>query len=421
MRNATYERPPLKSYQLYAFFHDKREGWVEGTTKCGKTVTGMAWLTEQALVGSPYTNHWWVAPVYAQARIAYDRTKAGLPPKMYRPNDSDMTLTLINKHVMWYKSAEKPDNLYGEDVGSMVLDECTRMRVQAWWAARTTLTKTKGKVRGVANIKGRKNWHYNLCRMAEQEMALKGPLAECHYAKILSKDAVEAGVLDAKDVEDAKRVLPEAIFNELYMGVPSDDGGNPFGIGHIAACVKEISEYPAVCYGVDLGKHVDPTVIIGLDHLGMVCFFEQFLKPWMEAKETIRRVCGAVPTLVDATGVGDPVLEDLQRGKGYGGNFEGYVFHVKSKQQLMEGLANGIQERATSVLEGPHRAEMESFEFEYTRTGVRYSAPEGMHDDCVCAHALAWQHWKSKASKHPASQWGASEAASEQEAQPEWA
>ena len=34
---------------------------------------------------------------------------------------------------------------------------------------------------------------------------------------------------------------------------------------------------------------------------------------------------------------------------------------------------------------------MESFEYEQTRTGVRYSAPEGLHDDCVVALALAVQ------------------------------
>jgi hypothetical protein len=37
-------------------------------------------------------------------------------------------------------------------------------------------------------------------------------------------------------------------------------------------------------------------------------------------------------------------------------------------------------------------AELEEFGYEYTRTGVRYSAPEGLHDDTVCALALAVQH-----------------------------
>ena len=40
-------------------------------------------------------------------------------------------------------------------------------------------------------------------------------------------------------------------------------------------------------------------------------------------------------------------------------------------------------------------AELEAFEYEYRQGGVRYSAPEGMHDDGVCALALAI-HAKSK-------------------------
>jgi hypothetical protein len=40
--------------------------------------------------------------------------------------------------------------------------------------------------------------------------------------------------------------------------------------------------------------------------------------------------------------------------------------------------------------------EMESFEFEYTRTGVKYNAPDGMHDDTVNALALARNIWKKR-------------------------
>jgi len=39
--------------------------------------------------------------------------------------------------------------------------------------------------------------------------------------------------------------------------------------------------------------------------------------------------------------------------------------------------------------------ELEAFEYVYTRTGVRYSAPEGLHDDCVCSLALARQKFSA--------------------------
>jgi hypothetical protein len=57
----------------------------------------------------------------------------------------------------------------------------------------------------------------------------------------------------------------------------------------------------------------------------------------------------------------------------------------------MEGLAVAIQRLEVTFPEGAISAELETFEYEYTRTGVRYSAPEGMHDDCVMALALAVQ------------------------------
>lgn len=40
------------------------------------------------------------------------------------------------------------------------------------------------------------------------------------------------------------------------------------------------------------------------------------------------------------------------------------------------------------------KTELDIFEYHYTRTGVRYSAPEGMHDDAVYALALAHQHYR---------------------------
>jgi hypothetical protein len=73
------------------------------------------------------------------------------------------------------------------------------------------------------------------------------------------------------------------------------------------------------------------------------------------------------------------------------------MFTPNSKQKLMEGLAVSIQSREISYPKGYIRQELETFEYEFTRTGVRYSAPEGFNDDCVCALALARQMWTTVA------------------------
>ncbi|HET7558872.1 MAG TPA: terminase family protein [Limnochordia bacterium] len=366
--------------QRDAIFNDARYALIEASTKSGKTVGCIAWLFEQALRGKAGRNYWWVAPVYPQAKIAFRRLKRGVPAGIISPNESELSIGLLNGTTIHFKSAEKPDNLYGEDVYAAVIDEATRIREESWHAVRSTLTATRGPVRIIGNVKGRRNWAYKLARKAESgEPGMA-------YAKITALDAVEGGVLDAAEIEDARRQLPENIFRELYLAEPSDDEGNPFGMAAIRNCIAPLSGGKSVAWGWDLAKSVDWTVGVGLDAEGRVCRFERFQEPWRETKRRIIEATNA-PALVDSTGVGDPVVEDLQRDGG--SHFEGFKFSAPSKQQLMEGLAVAIQQGRITYPSGPIVAELEAVEYEYSRNGVRYAAPEGMHDDCVMALALA--------------------------------
>lgn len=376
-----YQRPWVYPKQRAAIFHNKRYGLIEASTKSGKTTGCLIWLTEQALLGNAGENYWWVAPVYPQAKIAFRRLKRSLTREAYDANESELTITLINEAVVSFKSAEKPDNLYGDDVHAAVFDEASRGRQEAWHAVRSTLTATNGLFRGIGNVRGRVNWFYHLCRRAESGEA------DMHYAKLIAADAVAAGIITQAEVEDARRTLPAEVFKELYLAEPSDDGGNPFGMKAISECTKPLSTSKPVCYGIDLAKSVDFTVIIGLDGKGQTCYYERFQKPWPDTKRRISQVVGQnTPTLIDSTGVGDVVVEDLQREHS---NIEGFKFTQSSKQQLMEGLTIAIQNHEICFPDGPIAIELNQFEYQYTRTGVSYSAPEGVHDDCVCALALA--------------------------------
>lgn len=379
-----YERPYLYPKQLAAIFEPKRYSLIEASTKAGKTSGCITWLVEQALAGESGWNYWWVAPVSDQALIAFRRTMRALPSDLYTPNISLKTITLINGAVLWFKSGDKPNSLYGEDVYGAVIDEASRMKEDAYIAIRSTLTFTRAPVRIIGNVRGRKNWFFKLARRAEHDDD-----AEMGYHKIVAADAVAAGVLDAKEIEDARTQLPEQAWRELYLAEPSDDGGNPFGLQHIQACiVPALSSGIPAWWGWDLAKRQDYTVGIALDAAGYVCRFERFHHmPWPEIMDRIIQLTAATPALVDSTGVGDPIVDQLQRKPGT--RFEGYHFTPASKQKLMEGLAVAIQSRNVTYPPGVIVQELEQFEFEYTRTGVRYAAPEGYYDDCVCALALA--------------------------------
>lgn len=354
------------------------------------------WLLEQAFHGKPGQNFWWVAPTAAVARISFRRIKRVFlrHPKSVTINRTALTIELPNGTTVWFKSADNADSLFGEDVFAAVIDECSRVSSEAWYAVRSTLTATSGKIRLIGNVKGRRNWAYQLARKAEQgehDMA---------YAKLTIHDAVAAGIVPPEEVEAARRDLPVDVFNELYLAIPSEDGSNPFGMSYIRGCaiLPTLAPGPPVVWGWDLAKVRDWTVGIGLNHKMQVCAFHRWQKNWPITQAEIGRLIGRIPALIDATGVGAPIVDGLIAASTY--SVEGFIFTNRSKQALMEWLAVLIQ-NLTVQFPGEDSfgdarmiaMELGTFEYQHTRGGVTYTAPAGLHDDAVCALALACKHF----------------------------
>lgn len=370
--------PQLYQKQHDAFFNDAKIAVCEATTKGGKTVGALAWQASQIMYDQFQLNHWWGAPWYQTANIAYTRAKRMFDGVYQRSHDTERWLKFYNGSFWWFKSAEKPDTWYGEDVGSGTLDEYTRMREEAFHALMSTLTATEGRLRAIGNVKGR-GWGFTLAREAER--GVDGMI----YTKITADDAIAAGVLTREQVDFARRRLPHNIFRELYYCEPSDDGGNPFGVQAIEECVGEASAEQTVAYGVDLAQTQDYTAVIGFDRHRRWTFVDHFQMDWRSTKQRLISIIGKTPAMVDATGVGSPVVQDLQAECPY---VEGFVFTPTSKQLLMENVRNFIQDRACTIPDGVWKDEMMSFEYHETRTGVKYSAPDRLHDDCVMAIGL---------------------------------
>ena len=218
-----YRRPPLYAKQVDAIFTPARYAVTEASTKSGKTYGCIVWLLEKALLeGRPNRHYWWTAPSASQALIAYGRMKRAVRhlPGVAFYESAPQRIDLPNGAVVDFRTAEKPDNLYGEDVYAIVLDEATRMRPAVWAAIRTTITATRGQVRIIGNVVGSRNWAYQMARRAEQEMRDGNP--DWHYAKITAYDAVDAGILDAAEIADAKAANDARIFQELYLAEPAE-------------------------------------------------------------------------------------------------------------------------------------------------------------------------------------------------------
>lgn len=211
--NLIIEKPDLTGYQKDILYNDYRFTITEASTKVGKTFSHIWWFFEMAHAefNKPNYNHWWVAPVYSQAKIAFNRLKTIIiQTGVYKINESNLTITTPLGTHMCFKSADKPDNLYGEDVHSAVFDEAPRAKFDSWVALRSTLTATKAKCKLIGNFGGVSNWMHQL-----KEKAKDGK--DYGYFKVTAWDAVREGILDKDEVLQAQKDLPPKIFKQLYL------------------------------------------------------------------------------------------------------------------------------------------------------------------------------------------------------------
>lgn len=369
------------------FVHAKTKFTVcFASTKAGKTVGMITRIVADAWErGKPGRDWYWYAPSYGVSKIAYLRlirwlNKADPKQRIWRKNDSELFVELKPGSRIYFKGAERPDMLFGPDAWGVVIDEGTRCREQMLEVALSVTTATDGWIAIIGNMKSRGDWMYKLWHQGNQGDP------DITSLKLDAWDAVEGGVLQRSVIEQAQKRLPRHVFEALYLAIPSDRGTNPFGQEYIDAAGGSLSPVATDAMGVDLAKSVDWTWVVGLDKYGQATVDERWQAPWELTTPKLIRLIGKTPCLMDSTGVGDPILERVQQKCP---KVQGYKFTSSSKQILMEGLSVALQQSELSGLSALLRAELEIFEYEYTATGVRYSAPEGMHDDGVMALALA--------------------------------
>ena len=343
----------------------------------GKSELSQIMGIKEAITGGQVA---YITPTYKLAKAFFERLTAAIP---FKNNISNLKIYCPNNGSIEFYTGERLDNLRGRKFHLVIIDEAAFIPdLESGWqnSIRPTLTDYEGKAVFLSTPRG-KNFFYS--------MFMKQGEADWQSFKFTTYDNP---YINTKEIDEAKLQLPEVVFEQEYLANPAENSANPFGNAYIKNCIRPISSQQIVSYGIDLAKSVDFTVIIGLDNGGNVAYFDRFQMDWHNTKETIRRLPIA-PILADSTGVGDPILEDLKR---EGINIEGLKFTSQSKQQLMEGLAQAIQQGKISYPEGVIVDELDIFEYQFTANGVRYSAPSGFHDDCVMALALAWQNHNHK-------------------------
>ncbi len=342
----------------------------------GKTTFGMQLGIETAILGRKCG---WFAPSYKYLADPVREFERALKPILTRHDRVEKRMEFATGGSIDFWTLEDVDSGRGRSYDRIVIDEAgfAPNLLEAWRASmRPTLADRKGSALFLGTPKGTGDFH---------RLFLEAESDTTGAWKAFRIGSVANPFIDPDEIRDAKRMLPPEIFAQEFEGIPAEDGGNPFGLDAIRACIAPLSTKPVECFGVDLAKSQDWTVIVGLDAEGRVCHLDRWQAPWNVTRERLARLIAEKPAQIDSTGVGDPIVEDLRK---VCRRVEGFKFTSQSKQQLMEGLQIAISTSEIRLPDGWLRAELESFGFRYSGRSVSYEATVG-HDDGVCALALA--------------------------------
>lgn len=431
--------------------------YIEASSGSGKTWAAALIAGAYALNLTQDEQICWLGPIYTQSEIGFRMLRSMIPDEYRQFMEKTNSISASAGHMrisfgrlcrelgfpgmggtVVYRSADKPDTIYGELYRAGFVDEASRAHGRSIMALMSTLGKA-GQAYPIwqwGNVSGRNNLFYKNCRRVERELntipfedqrswyysmtyhdAIKSYQRNKDGSYVLDFSGERIPVQSEEHIEDMRREYTEEEFEELYENRPMSDSSRPFPDDEIDACARTcwcgewdpdekyilcprcegMSLKPAVAAGWDPARKVDYNCIILLDEDGAVCGFKHGRRGgnWHKIlHEAMAFIPPNVPFMMDVSGKGDAlpdmIAEHYPDRVPFAYKSES---NVKTSAKLDNHLIKTIQGQNISFPVGLITEELASIETVATASGVKYEAPEGLFDDTVDALSLAaWVH-----------------------------
>lgn len=356
----------------------------------------MAIAVEAAAAGKQII---WGAPTYDQTRVCWEETMHAAG-EIAAFRDSRMTALFPNGGRILYRSLDNPDNARGHTADGVVVDEAGDVAQTAWYEVlRPMLIDTGGWSWCVGTPHGL-NWFW-----VEHEAARDRADSIAWQAPTLGVKAGPRGLeraphplenpeISFAEIEQLYQTLPERTFQQEILAEFVEDGAGVFRRVTEAATSDGAGKGP-YCVGVDWGQVDDYSVfsVLDLAQRRQVALDRSNRVEYLLQEDRLVALCQRYPpalVIAEANSIGAPIIERLRR---RGLPVYGWTATNATKAQVIQDLALAFEQGSIRVLpDETQLGELRAYQAERLPSGLlRYTAPEGMHDDTVIALALAWQ------------------------------
>ena len=383
---------------------------VRWSRQAGKTTT-LALRAIWFALRHPKTLTLIVAPSLRQSMILADKLQdflTGLPPSSRKA-----IIDKLQRTVIRFKNASRivalpnsPNLLRGYTANMCILDEAAFFRddeLVIYNVIMPMLSTTDGTLIVSSTPWSTDSVFYKMCMNPEYSQHV-----------VTWEDVVKAGLVKREFIEEMRLSIPEERFQREFESrfVEDIDAWLPQSL--ITSCIDaELQPYDFhdqpqgdFYIGVDFGKQQDysvvvvverfPNNILKLVHVHRFPLNTEYasvigyVKSLQDRWKTVRAV------YADITGVGNYIVEDMVHSGIQ--NVQGITFTVQTKEDMATVLREKMRQKEFLIPYEPVRrrqdidlcAELNVEKYELMKTGhIRFSHPEGSHDDVFWATALA--------------------------------
>jgi hypothetical protein len=278
---------------------------VVASTRAGKTFIASFIALYFAINGKKVII---VAPTYKQSQILLKNIRE-LSIKFNLGLEVTRDAFKINDVEMIYVlSAHDPTTLLGHGgMHLLIIDECAEIPDDTYYQYIYRMMTTNNNAKLLAISTPHKlNFFHDLFNSADAKF------------KITAKDAIDAGIMDAKMVEIAKQKLPEQQFRSWYLAEFVDASDNLFPAILSDDLFIDINLESEI-FGLDFGRTNDKTVLVGIarhpdndDDIIVTEIHNVPLGDSMTQARFIANIVGSRPVFVDSFGIGKVFIDILQ-------------------------------------------------------------------------------------------------------------
>lgn len=353
--------------------------------RAGKTVLGQDVACERAIPGGPVG---WFSPTYKMLEEVWRTLTETLHPVTARRSEQSHRLDLYGGGIIECWSLDSPDAPRGRKYGRVIVDEAAMVRalLRVWTAViYPTLLDLEGDAWFMSTPRGFNDFH-TLYQYGQAGGEWRSWQMPSHVNPTLPRAGLEL----------AERQMPYRTYAEEVLAEFREDAGVFRGVRGAATATAQEGPIDGHAYvmGVDWALSDDFTVAVVLDATTMA----------MAAMDRYNQVdygmqLDRVEALARRFNV-DAVAPELNSRERLAQELEErglpvtpFTTTAASKGRAIQDLARAFETKGLAILNDPTlTGELLAYQAERLPSGlVRYGAPEGMHDDCVMALAIALQ------------------------------